>query len=301
MRVFVTGASGWVGSSVTRQLIGRGHEVVGLARSDKSADVIAATGAAVLRGDLTDLDSLASGAKNADAVIHCGFIHNFSDFGRSVEVDKQAIETLGTALAGTDRPLLVTFGTAGMAFGRPSTEEDEPNPEVYQGPARVSEQVGLAQAEKGVRAGVVRLPPTVHGRGDHGFIATIVNIARQKGASAYVGTGENRWPAVYRDDAAAVYVLALEEGVRHPRYHAVADEGVPFRQIAEVIGRKLNLPVISVAREQAGEHFGWMGNFAQFDAPSSAKLTAEWLGWRPTGPSLLEDLEEGSYFELQPA
>jgi nucleoside-diphosphate-sugar epimerase len=297
MRVFVTGASGWVGSEVARQLIGRGHEVVGLARSDKSADVVDATGATVLRGDLADLDVLASAGKAADAVVHCGFIHDFSNFSHSVEVDKRAIEAMGTALAGTNRPLIVTAGTAGMAFGRPSTEEDAPNPDIYEGPARVSEQVGLAQAEKGVRGAVVRLPPSVHGRGDHGFVATLIGIARQKGVSAYIGAGENVWPAVYRDDAAAVYVLALESGVQHPRYHAVGDRGVPFRQIAETIGRRLGVPAVSISPEEAGGHFGWMGNFAGFDVPASADLTAQWLGWQPKGPGLIEDLETGTYFD----
>lgn len=296
MRVFVTGASGWVGSAVTRQLTARGHQVVGLARSDKSAGIVEAAGGTALRGELTDIDVLAGGAKAADGVIHCGFIHDFSNFGHSVEVDKRAIEALGAALAGSNRPLLVTAGTAGLAPGRPSTEEDAPDPGVYEGPARLSEQVGLALADRGVRAGVVRLPPSVHGPGDHGFIATLVGIARQKGISGYVGEGENVWPAVYREDAASVYVLAIEQGVPHPRFHAVGDEGVPFREIAEVIGRKLGLPVSSVPPDKAGEHFGWIGNFAQLNVPASARLTAQWLGWQPKGPGLIEDLEQGSYF-----
>jgi len=296
MRVFVTGATGFVGSGVVRQLIGAGHEVTGLARSDASAAALAAAGASVLRGDLTDLESLAAGAQASDGVVHCGFIHDFTNFATSVAVDKRAIEAMGAALAGTDRPLLVTSGTAGLAPGRQATEEDAPDPSVYGQSPRLSEQTALALAEEGVRALVVRLPPSVHGDGDHGFVPTLIHIARDKGVSGYVEDGGNFWPAVHRDDAARVYVLALEKGEAGRRYHAVDDEGIPFRDIAAIIAKKLDMPLVSVPREKAADHFGWMGIFAQFDAPASSRLTRERLGWQPTGPGLVEDMERGTYF-----
>ena len=293
MRVFVTGASGWVGSTVSRQLLARGHDVTGLARSDKSAAIVSDLGAHVRRGDLSDLDGLAAGATAADAVIHCGFIHDFSDYAKSVVVDRQAIEAMGAALAGTGKTLLVTSGMGGLAAGRPSTEEDTPDASF----SRLSEQSGLALLDRDVGVGVVRLPPSVHGRGDHGFVAALIGIARQKGASAYVDTGSNVWSSVDREDAARVFALALEKGSPGWRYHAVGDTGVPFRDIAAIIGRKLDLPVVSIPAAEAGAHFGWMGPFVQFDVPASAALTSERLGWHPTGSGLLQDLEHGAYFD----
>jgi nucleoside-diphosphate-sugar epimerase len=225
-------------------------------------------------------------------VIHCGFIHDFNNFAVSVDVDKRAIEALAAGV-GSDRPLIVTSGTAGLSLGRASTEDDAPNPNAYEGNPRVSEQTGLAL---GGNVMVMRLPPSVHGEGDHGFVPTLINIARSKGVSGYVDAGANRWPAVHRTDAARAYVLALEKGQAGTRYHAVGEEGIAFRDIAEVIGRKLGLPVVSVAQAQAGEHFGWMGRFAGMDVPASSQLTQTRLGWQATGPRLMEDLEAGSYF-----
>jgi len=296
MRVFVTGASGFVGSAVTRQLIDAGHRVTGLARSDKAAAIVEKAGATALRGDLNDLQSLIEGATAADAVVHCGFIHDFSNFAASVATDKRAIETIGAVLAGSDRPLIVTAGTAGLAFGRLSTEEDAPNPGAYEGTPRVSEQTALAFRAEGLRASAMRLPPSVHGDGDHGFIPFLIGVAREKGLSGYVEAGTNVWPAVHREDAARAYVLAIESGAAYPRYHAVGEEGIPFRDIAAVIARKLDVPLVSIPKSDAAAHFGWMAGFAAMDVPASSRLTTERLGWRPTGRGLIEDLEEGTYF-----
>ena len=295
MRVFMTGASGFVGSAVLRQLLANGHQVTGLARSDRSAAAIEAAGGQVLRGELADLDTLARGAEAADGVIHCGFIHDFANFAAAGAVDKTAIETMGAVLAGSGRPLIVTSGTAGLSLGRPSTEDDVPDHKTMESLPRVSEQVGLSFAVQGVRAMVVRLPPTVHGDGDHGFVPALINIARQKGKAAYVESGDNLWPAVHREDAAQVYVLALEKG-SSGRYHAIGEEGIPFREIAGVIGRKLGLPVVSVPRDEAEQYLDWQARFAQFDVPSSSPRTRAELGWVPTGRGLLDDLENGTYF-----
>lgn len=293
MRVFVTGASGFIGSAIVRELLAAGHQVVGLARSDASAQALTEAGLDVLRGSLEDLNSLKEGAANADGVIHTAFIHDFSQYEAAAVTDKAAIEAMGSVLAGSNRPLIVTAGTAGLNGAGELITEDDPAPA---GP-RASEVTGLSVAQLGVRASVVRLPPSVHDRGDRGFVPTLINIARNKGVSAYVGDGSNRWPAVHRLDAAHLFRLALERGMAGTRYHGVADEGIPVRQIAEVIGRHLNLPVVSVSPDEAADHFGWMGRFIVINSPSSSAKTREQLGWQPTHPNLIEDLEMGHYFE----
>jgi nucleoside-diphosphate-sugar epimerase len=292
MRVFVTGASGWIGSAVVPELLGAGHTVVGLARSDASAGKLEAAGAEVLRGSLDDLDVLRKGAETADGVVHLAFIHDFSDYQRSVGTDLRAVQTLGAALEGSGRPFVNTSGLAGMSFGRPSTERD---PVGDAAPRAASERTALGFAEQGVRSSVVRLAPTVHGEGDTGFIATLAGIARDKGISGYIGDGANRWPAVHRLDAARLFRLALEQAPAGSVLHGAGEEGIPVREIAEVIGRMLDLPVVAVTPEQAEEHFGWLGRFLAADIPASSTLTQELLGWRPSGPGLLDDLEAGHY------
>jgi nucleoside-diphosphate-sugar epimerase len=293
MRVFVTGASGWIGSAVVPELIGAGHQVLGLARSDSSAAAIAAAGAEVLRGDLDDLDTLRAGAASSDGVIHLAFIHDFTDFEASVSADRRAIETLGAALEGTGRPLVIASGTPAVP-GRVATERDEsaPGSPVAGRAANARVALGLAAA-RGVRSSAVGLPRTVHGDGDHhGFIARLIAIARDKGVSGYAGDGSSRWPAVHVLDAAYLFRLAVEQATAGSRLHAVADEGVPVRDIAGVIGRHLNLPVASVP---AGD-FGWLGQILAVDQPASSALTRELLGWRPVQPGLIEDLDKGHYF-----
>ena len=297
MRVFVTGASGWVGSDVTRQLIEKGHEVTGLVRSDRSAELVTRLGATPIRGALEDLDVLKQAARDADAVVHCGFVHDFNNFAAAVETDRKAIEAFGEALEGTSKPLVVTGGTSSTASGREATEDDAPDPRVYGDNPRLSEQTALALRDRGLKASVVRLPPSVHGDGDYAFVPALIQVAREKGVSAYIGEGNNLWPAVHRDDAATVFVRAIETGAAYPRYNAVQDTGIPFRQIAEVIGRRLGVPVTSIAAEEATGHFGWLGTFAQFDVAASSTLTRERLGWAPVKPGLLEDLEHGTYFK----
>lgn len=297
MRVFVTGATGFIGSAIVRELLDAGHQVVGLARSDKAAAALEAAGAEVHRGSLEDPDSLSSGAAAADGVIHTAYIHNFSetnDAAAYARIDGRAIEALGEALAGSGRPLVVATGIV-VTPGRPSTEDDDvPDDVAYH---RVSEQAALPLAGRGVRVSVVRLPPSVHGEGDYAFVPALIGIARAKGLAAYVGDGTNRWAAVHRLDAARLFRLALETAPAGTRLNAVGDEGVPFRDIAEVIGRHLNLPVTSISREEAAGHFGLFALFAAIDATASSALTQKRFGWQPTYPGLIADLDEGHYFK----
>jgi nucleoside-diphosphate-sugar epimerase len=317
MRVFVTGASGWIGSAVVPELIGAGHQVVGLARSDASAAALTAAGAEVVRGSLDDLDVLRDAAAASDGVIHLAFKHELAftgDFPGAANADRRAIETFGEALAGTDRPFLIASGTLGLAPGRVATEQDgrgdsETNgdsdgrgnseaPPLIGGPEMrlANAQMTLSFASRGVRSSVVRLPPTCHGDGDNGFMAFIVAIAREKGVSGYIGDGSNRWPASHRLDVARVFRLALEQAPAGSVLHAIAEEGVPIRDVAETIGRQLELPVVSVSPEDAGEHFGWLAGFLGSDSPASSGATRELLGWQPTHPGLIPDLSEGHYF-----
>ena len=299
MRVFLTGATGFIGSAIVQELIAAGHQVLGLARSETGAHSLHAAGAEVHRGDLDDLESLRSGAAGADGVIHCAFDHSAfgQDFSKFVEVcekDRRAIEAIGDALAGSDRPLVITSGTAmGMkAQGQPAIEDYiDPN---HTTPRKASEEAGAAVARRGVNVSVVRLPQ-VHNTIRQGLVSYTIQLARQKGVSAYVGEGRNRWPAAHVLDVAHLYRLALERAESGSRYNAVAEEGISAREIAEAVGKGLNIPVVSVTPEEAQEHFGWFALFAGIDMPASSELTQKRLGWVPTGPTLLADLAEMRY------
>jgi len=293
MRVFVTGATGFVGSAVVRDLIAAGHRVTGLARTDAGAAAVTAMGAEVHQGSLEDHASLRSGAAASDGVLHLAFNHDFSKFADNCELDRQAILALGDELKGSERPLIVTSGVALLPPGRLATEDDAA---VRHFP-RVSEATAEDLRARGVRAGIVRLPPTTHGEGDHGFVPRLIAIAREKGAAAYIGDGSNRWPAAHRIDAARVYRLALEQGASAGRYHAIAEEGVPFKVIAEVIGKRLGLPVVSKSADEAEQHFGWFARFAAVDVPTSSAKTRALLGWEPKEKGLIEDLDQPYYFK----
>jgi nucleoside-diphosphate-sugar epimerase len=293
MRIFVTGATGFVGSAIVPELIGAGHQVLGLARSDAAASSLTTAGADVQRGSLDDRESLRKGASAADAVIHTGFIHDFTNYAAAAETDRRAIEAMGAVLADSERLFIVTSGTALAAPGRVATETDVANSTF----PRKSEEAAASAAAGGAHVSVLRLPPSVHGVGDHGFVPLLIRIAREKGVSAYVGEGLNRWPAVHRLDAAPLYRLVIEKRPMAPRYHAVADEGVAFREIAEVIGRRLNVPVVSKSPEEATDHFGWFAHFAGLDCPASSARTQEQLGWHPMKASLIADIDQSGYFE----
>ena len=295
MRVFVTGATGFVGSAVVNELLSAGHEVLGLVRSDKGAEALTAAGAKVHRGHLEDLDSLKSGATAADGVIHTAFIHDFTKFAENCEIDRRAITALGEVLAGSDRPLIITSGTGVLTPGRAARESDR-FPAVHPNPRIASEQAADAVEAKGVKAMSVRLPQ-VHGKGDHAFTPLLIGIARDKGRAAYVGDGLNRWPAVHRLDAARLYGLALEKGTAGARYHAVAEQGVSLRALEELIGRRLNLPVASIPPEEAADYYGWFAHFASMDMPASSEWTRKTLDWEPTQPELLADME-AHYFAV---
>jgi nucleoside-diphosphate-sugar epimerase len=304
MRVFVTGASGWIGSAVVPELLGAGHQVTGLARSDASARALTAAGAQVARGTLADLGVLRDAAAASDGVIHLAFQHDIAfsgGFGAAAEADRHAIETIGEALAGSGRPFTIASGTLGLAPGRVATEQDGRGPAPAGTPAgpaarRANAEFTLGLAARGVRSSVVRLPPTVHGDGDNGFMAAIVGTARGKGVSGYIGDGASRWPAVHRSDAAPAFRLALEIAPAGSVLHVVGEEGVPIRAVAEVIGRHLGVPVVSISPGGAGEHFTWLAGFLGMDSPASSTLTRELLGWQPTHPGLIDDLEKGHYF-----
>jgi nucleoside-diphosphate-sugar epimerase len=298
MRYFVTGASGWIGSAAVSELLTAGHDVVGLARSDDAAETVAALGAQVHRGSLDDAESLRSGATEADGVLHLGYHHDFSQMAEAAQLDQRAIETFGEVLSGTDGALVIASGALGLAPGRVATEHDRPDPAVH--PRVANAETALALADHGVRSSVVRFAPTVHGPGDRGFIATLVELARRTGAAAYIDDGSSRWPAVHRLDAATLLRLALEAAPAGSVLHAVDEQGIPTREIAEAIGRLLDVPARSVPAAQAGEHFGWIGRFFGMDSAVSNSQTRELLGWAPTHQGLLADLAAGSYADAAP-
>ena len=293
MRVFVTGATGFVGTAVVRELMTAGHEVLGLARNDANAEALTKAGVAVHRGELTNIESLVAGAKACDGVIHTAFIHDFSQFERNVEIDRVAVEAMAAALEGSGKPFITTSGMAMLAPGRIAVESDTAAPGL---PRAASAAITLAAADRGVRSSLVRLPPSVHGAGDHGFVPGLIERARATGFAAYIGDGANRWPAVHRFDAARLYRLALEKAPPGARLHAAAEEGVPMRRIAETIGAGLRLPVRSLSDDEGAKHFEWFARFVAIDAATSSAVTREALGWRPEGPDLLTDMRENGYF-----
>lgn len=294
MRVFLTGASGFVGSAIVQELIGAGHQVVGLVRSESAASTLAKAGGEPFMGDLGDIDGLQRGAGAADAVIHTAFTHDFTNFAAAAAADKRAIDAFGAALDGSNRPLITTSGLLGI---KPGSGDLITEADASTSPVRLSEATTIDQTGLGVRTSVIRLAPSVHGPGDdHGFIATLIDIARAKGVSAYIGDGANRWPGVHRLDAARLYRLVLENGTAGSRYNATAETGLAVRQIAELIGERLHLPVVSISPDEATGHFGWMALFARMDCPASSQQTQDRLGWEPVHPDLRSDLDAGFYF-----
>ncbi len=296
MRIFVTGASGFVGSAIVPELLGAGHEVVGLARSDASAATVEAAGADVHRGSLEDLDGLREAATASDGVIHTAFIHDFANIDASGRVDLDVVEAMGDALAGSGKPLVVTSGTAHLPAGVVGTEEHEPDREAAATHRIPSEDATLALADRGVRSSIVRLAPSVHGEGDHAFVPFLIELARAKGVSGYIGEGANRWPAVHRLDAARLFRLAAESGAAGSVFHGADEEGIPTREIAVAIGRGLDVPVESIPVDEAQGHFAWLAGFFALDAPTSSALTRSRLNWQPTHPGLIADLAAGHYF-----
>jgi nucleoside-diphosphate-sugar epimerase len=295
VRIFVTGASGWIGSATVDELLAAGHEVTGLARSDTSAAALQAKGADVRRGDLDDLASLRAGAQAADAVIHLANKHDWSNPAASAAAERAAVQTIGDALAGTGRPFLLASGVAGLTRGKPASEADASPFHGPESPRGGSENLAFEFIDRGVHTVSLRFAPTVHGAGDHGFIATIAAVAREKGVSGYPGDGINRWAAVHRSDAARLVALGLGKAPAGARLHAVAEDGVPARDIAAAIGRALGLPVTSIAPDDVPGHFGWIGTFFGMDLAATSTATRELLGWAPTGPTLIEDLGRGAY------
>lgn len=299
MKVFVTGATGFVGAAIVRELLAHGHQVLGLARSDRSADGLEKTGAGVLRGDLEIPETLHQGAKISDAVIHTGFVHDFSRFAEACAIDRRAIETLGAAIENTEKPLVVTAGVAFLNAAGPVAVETDPAfppSDVY---PRASEAAARALSERGIPTSVMRLPPSVHGKGDHGFVPMLIDIARRNGRSAYMGGADNVWPAVHVHDAARAFRLAVERGASAETYHAVAEQDVAFRKIAEAIANGLGVPCVPLSMEEAREHFGWFHGFASIDQPTSSERTRARLGWSPTGPDLLADIVQAGYFTTE--
>jgi nucleoside-diphosphate-sugar epimerase len=295
MRVFVTGATGFIGTAVVRELLAAGHQVLALARSDAAADNLARAGVGVHRGELSDTDSLAAGARACDGVIHTAFIHDFAQYEANAATDQRALDAMARALEGSDKPLVATSGTTVLAPGHVGTENDPPAPTGLGRIRAVSETV-LTAAARGVRVSVVRLPPSVHDRGDHGFVPALIDIARRTGVAAFVGDGTNRWPAVHRLDAARLFRLALEKAAAGSRLHGVGEEGIAMRAIAEAIGHGLGVPVRSLGDDEAASHFGWLAPFVALDNPISAALSSKSLAWVPKETGLLADMRDGGYF-----
>ena len=292
MRVFVTGATGFIGTAVVQDVIAAGHQFLGLARSEASAHALVRAGAGVHHGALDNLESLAAGARACDGVIHLAFIHDFSQYAANAETDRLATAAMAEAMVGTDKPLVVTSGTAVLTPGRVGMETDAPTAQI-----RAASELVLAAADRGVRVAVVRLAPSVHGAGDRAFVPALIDIARRTDVSAYVGSGENRWAAVHRLDAATLFRLALEKAKPGMRLHGKAEQGIPVRAIAETIGAGLGLPVRSMTADEAATHFGWLAGFLAMDAPASSALTQQWLGWAPHHPDLLTDMVQNGYFD----